>query len=494
MRRNVLGAAVGLLVVGGILLFYLFRPPQPAHQGSRAIIIRLESFALNINPAALTDIESRKVATLLHAGLIAVEQGGGIRPLVANKVEDKGIIKRFSLRPGITFNNGQPITTELVAASICRNLQPTSLYAWSLKSIKHTTATDQKSVICDGIRTPETNVIEIEEDVAAPWLLDALAGPAGWITPAIDKPGEFGDVPGAGPYRVTEILSGTKVVLAPRSGGPISPGNSRVELIHIADEDRAIQSFKAGQLDIIELSTPKLIRELGQLTNPKTAYLAGAADRLRVVIVGEPTLAKKGFSQDQVREFKRRLSAVVDRKAIASDSGGLGAPSLLPFIASNDPLPLGPVRSAQLPATTLTVITEGDPYSDLIASRVAQTIGDTTLTYRGVEKGLLVQSIVKNEFDLASVVIEATTHAPLFWTSFFTPGSPFTAFGKPLPALANLDIRNAAHERDAFRTISSEGNWIGLLRERKVVAVRDGITGPFLTPSGQVSYAWTRRQ
>jgi hypothetical protein len=142
-----------------------------------------------------------------------------------------------------------------------------------------------------------------------------------------------------------------------------------------------------------------------------------------------------------------------------------------------------------LPDANITVITEGDAYSDLIASRISKAApAPLRVDYKGIDKGLLIDRIVKGDFELASVAIEGTLRAPEFWLSFFQPGSPFTVFGEALPELKDMTFDSDADRAVGLRTVAEKGNWIGLLRERSIVATQKSIVGLRFTPAGQTSF------
>ena len=146
-------------------------------------------------------------------------------------------------------------------------------------------------------------------------------------------------------------------------------------------------------------------------------------------------------------------------------------------------------RGQGLPTANLVVITESDAYSDLIASRIPKVVGDSVrLDYKGIDKGLLIDRIVKGDFDLASVAIEGTLRAPEFWLNFFQPGSPFTVFGEPLVELKGQSFDTEQSRAIALSTVAEKGNWIGLLRERNVVVAKKGIVGIVFTPAGQITF------
>lgn len=482
-------ALAAVLVLAGASTYFFFGKARVVEQDT--VHLRLESFALSLTPSKLSDTESRRIATLLHLGLVRVDQDGTVRPGIAGEWERSGLIARFSLKADTTFNDGSSLTADDVTASLCQSMQPASLYAWSLASIKHEKSVDGKSVLCTGI-TGSGSTVEIEESYAAPWLLEALSGPAGWITKKGALPGQYGDVPGAGAYRLVEVLPDSRVTLQSRSGAAVPANAKTVVFSYIADDAVAATRFKSGGLQVLELNSPNLIRSLGIASNKS---IAGAelkvvpTDKLRIVMIGETQLIKKGWTTEQINSFKKVLSNQIDREKVTAASSGLASSHKFPYIVNVPPKDTSASFNVTgLPKMKLTVVSESDAFSDLIAASLPKTIGAVEIDYKGVDKGLLISSIVKQEFDLASVVIEATLKAPVFWTSFFNPTSPFVAFGKPLPGVETANLLNESTLSETLARISNEGNWIGVVRENKLLLSASNVTGLRFTPTGQTSY------
>jgi ABC-type transport system substrate-binding protein len=485
-------------MAGTFLVSCQQKQPDAGKESDRPIRLRLNSFALTLHPLKMADVESRRVATLLYAGLIAQEQDGTVRPLIAKSWERKGKEWVFELQPGVTFTNGTPVRAEDVAASLCAAMQPNSPLAWALLSVRHRSSVDGKAVECIGLLA-EGSRVHITEEQSVPWLLDALSGPAGWIMPAQGaKEGAYSLMPGAGPYKVKEIVPDVRVVLEAREGSPVTPGAKLVQFDYIPDDSVAANAFASGKLDELDLSSPQLVELIADPSARRLKYPGSLSertwDRVRVAIINEKSLAAKGFKAPQVRKFIDALSASVDRDRIASLSHGTGQPLYHPFLPVADTAKAStlPVR-LDLPEVKLTIITESDPYSDLIAASLPKTIDKVLLDYKGVDKGILLDSIIKGNFDIASLLIEAPVHSPRFWASLFTPGNPFTAFGKPIDGMQKVNLLSDEGLAQAGRLIAGQGNWVAILRERRLHAVATGISNIIMTPSGQTNYAFIKR-
>ena len=472
-----------------------------ARAASEEVRLRIPSFALNLHPLRMTDSESRSIATLLHVGLVFVDRNGDTRPLLAREWTRSGKDWEFVLRRGMTFSNGDPVTAEDVVASLCAAMQPTSTWAWALAGIAHVRE-EGGAIRCTGIAAAASDRVRIAEDRPSPWLLDALSGPAGWILPASNpKPEAFGVMPGAGPYRVREIVPDSKVVLeARREGSPVRPGVETIRFDYMPDDLVAAQRFADGSLHVLDLGTPRLVEAIldgsGLRLRHPGRLVRADWDRVRIAIVNEKALAARGFSADQIRGFIDAFGASVDRDRIAAVSKGIGEPLSVPFLPvprAVDTRPSG-AQGPELPDADLTIVTEPDPYSDLIAASMPRSLGKVGIGYKGLEKGLLIDSLIKGKYDIAIVPIEATVRSPAYWKNFFTPGSALTLFGKPIAGLEDIDVAVPAGAALAAREIAAKGNWVAIIRERRLQAIAPGVSGIVYTATGQTNYAFIERK
>lgn len=491
--------AVGATIVFVLIGLFIFRTGSAPKD--QAVVLRLQSFALSLHPLRMADVESRQVATLLHGGLVAQEQSGTTRPMLAKSWTHTGNEWEFVLKPGVTFSNGVPVTATDVVASLCAAMQPTSPWAWALLSIAHKDSQDGKSRDCTGV-TASGDRVKIVETKPVPWFLDAISGPAGWVLPAKGAKEEaYGVIPGVGPYVIKEVVPDVKVVLEARqAGSALEPGVKAVQFDYLPDDSVAAKRFAEGTLQVLDLTSPRLVelltdRETGKLKYPGT-IVQKPWDRIRVVIVNDKGLAARQFTADQARDFIDAFSATVDRAKLVEQSKGIGEPLLAPFPPAANVAAANRLRRPdplELPDAKLSIITESDPYSDLIAATLPKNVGTAKLDYKGVEKSMLLSSLFKGEFDIISMVIEATVHSPEFWKAFFTPGNPFSVAGKPLDGMENIDVSTESGVAQAGKAIVEKGNWVPLLQEKRLQAIAPGISDISYSPSGQTNFAFIKK-
>lgn len=493
---------IGVLLIGVVAVWF-YMPPrgQKGERAESALRFRIELGTLNLDPLTMVDTESRKVATLLHAGLVAVGHVGEVEPRLASSWERVSETTwRFALRDGVRFAGGSGVDAGAVVGSLCAAMQPGSLWAWSLASIAHE-PDPGGGVRCTGLRMLADDMVEIEESEPTAWLLQALAGPGGWIVPVDEEPGEYGLRPGIGPYELESFRPGSDVVLAARrnGGAVVPPGVDRIVFRYVADPVAAARAFSGGDLDMIRIDSPQSYEMLigAATTGVRTLRVPGELmshpfSRMRIVLVGEDSLERRGLSKNEVRVFRRALNAAIDRDRLVQRAPGRAIPWFTAFPAAGAgaaPRPFldGVDRDRPFEGMSLTLLVNNDPYSDLIASSLPADLGGATITYRAVDFSVIVNAMQARTYDLVSLLIDATIDVPAFWAAFFRPGAPFLLFGKALADFEQVNVATAEGVAAAARIVEAHGNWVPLYREEGMIALGPRLSGLRLTPSGQVS-------
>lgn len=483
-----------MILIGATVAILAVSDNKDNLEVDQIVHVPIRSFAINLNPRSMADVESKKVATTLHAGLVAVDWDGTVRARVAESWsrDDVGLW-RFEIKQGVTLSDGTPVTAETIIGSLCSNMQPgRSIWAWSLKSIEHKT-TDEATE-CTGLSADGNRTVLIRESDPAPWFLEALAGPAGWIVPADAEGGEYGDIPGVGPYKIKEIVADSYVTVTARDTGAIPAHSDEIRFSYTADETAMAGAFKRGALDVLEIDSP-VIRDIlihnGQLIGDGK-LIQVPSDKTRIVIINLPNLVKKGFSESDADWFVEAYSRAVDRTRIGSLMEFIGEPITTAFPPYADNAGFlnrpDPIHDRPFPTVNLEVISQNDQFSNNLAGLLPSSVGGVSLTTRVVNKGALINALIEKEYDVASMLIESTVKAPVFWASFWRSDSPFVTFGRAIPEMDNLKFVYSGDVRAAAELIDRKGNWIGIARQFTNVAVSTSINGVRLTGSGQLSF------
>jgi len=456
---------------------------------------RLESFAIRLDPASISDTQSRRVADMLHAKLVSMDTD---RIISAELAEEwhwmSPNILRVKLRDGYTFSNGQKVISTDVIYSLCRLVQPGVPYGWLFENLKHTFAADRTSVMCGGLREIDPSTLEIEVTGDSGRLLPALASTMAAIIPNGSVPGGYGVTPGAGPYEISSILANSRIVLKSRPGGPIPPRASQIVFQLVQDDALAATMFKNGRLDAIEISNPTLyklligsdgkLRSVGQLFGKST-------DQIRLLIFNKIAIARSlGVNSESVEAWIQAYKESIDNQGLAKRFSPLAIPIGTSYFPGKDVATRAHFQGAIPQANGhLTIIGENDPYSDSIASALPHRLGRVDLKYIGVDKAVLISRLIGKEYEVASITLEAMLADPAYWLAFFQPGSPFNVFGTPIDGLRINQARDHAEDRHNARLIDEQGNWYILFQERRFLALRPSIIGASFLATGLPNYA-----
>jgi len=256
--------------------------------------------------------------------------------------------------------------------------------------------------------------------------------------------------------------------------------------------------FRNEKLDAIEVGNPTLYRLLiddrGKLRVPGRLE-SHDVQQVRLLIYNETAIAR-GLKKNhkEVRQWILAVPAQLSIPAIARAFRPLTKPLATSYFPAHSLNYRRPTLSTAVPSFRgqLRIITENDPYSDAIAASIPEELGGVRIKYTGLEKSVLVSRLIKGNYDIASITLEAMMNHPVYWRSFFTPGSPFTVFGKPLQAIRtsrpNLQTRLANAQ-----LVDTHGNWLILFQERRYYAFQPSVVGEMYLATGLINYASIRK-
>lgn len=224
--------------------------------------LRLNGDVNTLDPIATTNFTIRNAAYLMYDTLFALDENYKVQPQMAEGAElsEDGLVYTITLRDGLTFHDGSPVTAEDAVASLKRWGSVDGLGKILFSKLDTIEATDDKTLVLT---------------LTEPWglVLDAL-GKISSNVPVI-MPAEMAAQPasdpvinpiGSGPYKLLpdEWVPGSVVVFekfddyVPReepasmaAGGKVAHFD-RVELQYIPDTATAINALIAGEIDWIE--------------------------------------------------------------------------------------------------------------------------------------------------------------------------------------------------------------------------------------------------
>jgi peptide/nickel transport system substrate-binding protein len=193
----------------------------------------------------------------LHDAMVKPMPGNPLTPSLAEswKASPDGLTYDFTLRKGVTFHNGEPVTAEDVKFSFERYRGAAS------KNLKDRVA---------AVETPAPDRVRFR--LKSPWpdflLFYTTASGAGWIVPKkyVEKVGDegFKKAPvGAGPYKFVSFTPGVELVFeAYDKYWRKTPSVKRIVLRVIPDESTRLAALKRGEIDIVYSIRGELAEEL----------------------------------------------------------------------------------------------------------------------------------------------------------------------------------------------------------------------------------------
>jgi len=466
---------------------------------------RITTFDIGLHPHRILNADSRLIASALHAGLIAKDFDGSVHPRIASDWElatETSMI--FELKEGITFSDGDPITSADVIASLCSSLQPASPYSWALTMIRNQKASDGE-VDCVGLEAIGANTVRIEvtSPSSMPYLVEALASPPGWIFPEDAEPEAYDVVPGAGPFLVTSIEPDSVVSLSARSGGASEAQVDSLQFRYAPDNSIAATGFLTGRINLLDVGDPQLGSILGLSEGvPHTQQLETQAgpvrvewvpvEQIRTLILNEERILAdvEIGADDDTPKLTADFSNSISRDRMIGSFEAYARPLRTTIFSSEG---IGHAADDGEPSIQvaglgdLELIYQANSFNDLIVSRVVSELDDLAITPTPLELGVFTSRLIEQDYDVALVTLEAAMSSPHYWMSFFTPGSPFTVFGNPISSLERLDPFNAEDRIEAGKIIDREGRWVPLMQDVRAILLGPGVNGVRITSTGRLS-------
>lgn len=256
LRRTLLAAPLGVPA----LLSTAARAQSPGRAGTLRVVP--ETLTTILDPHFTTSFTARDFSYLVFDTLFAVDDQWRPRPQMVERWErsENGLEWRFTLRGGLVFHDGAPVTAEDCVASLRRWGARDALGGLLLRATATLEPVDSASFRLV-LREPFGLVLE------------ALAKP-GAMVPMI-MPKRLAETPatrpitepvGSGPYRfvAAEYRPGDRIVLARHEGyrprpepsvwasGAKHPRFERIELIAMPDVSSQVSALSTGEVDYLE--------------------------------------------------------------------------------------------------------------------------------------------------------------------------------------------------------------------------------------------------
>lgn len=276
-------------------------------------------FALSGNPDTLDPHATSGTLTFqtirsFYDTLVEPDRSGMLVPALARSwdVSDDNLVWTFRLRSGVTFHNGETMTSTDVKATFERLLDPT---------VASPKASEFAAI--ESIETPDaTTVVFRLSEPAAP-LLASIASGWGAILPAslIEAGHDFGSEPvGTGPFEFVEWVRDSRIVMTKNESYWMA-GHPRVDgvVINIIPENAVqLQGLLAGQLHAIDSVSVQDLTIIEQ--DPSVTVQTDVAALVMVLAMNtsrEP--------MDNLR-FRQAVAHAIDKQSVMDIAYGGGEP------------------------------------------------------------------------------------------------------------------------------------------------------------------------
>ncbi|RKK03512.1 ABC transporter substrate-binding protein [Pseudoroseomonas wenyumeiae] len=237
--------------------------PAEAQQPERPLRLVLNVGLQTLDPVAGPTFVTRNFSYMVFDTLVAVDSQGRYRPQMLEnwRTSDDGLIWTFTLRDGLEFSDGAPVTAEDCVASLRRWGARDSLGRRLMAATKEMRAVDTRTFVLE-LSRPFGLILEAlgKPSVQVPFIMPArLAANTPPTTPVAE-------VVGSGPFLFLrdQWIPGERAVFArnpryrPRdepadglAGGKV-PKMERVEFINMSDPGLRTAAIQRGEVDYLE--------------------------------------------------------------------------------------------------------------------------------------------------------------------------------------------------------------------------------------------------
>jgi peptide/nickel transport system substrate-binding protein len=391
----------------------------------------VESYPTTLDPSRVVEAPALLVDLQVFEGLYEINGEGEVLPNLAagSKTSPDGLTWTFPLRKGVTFSNGNPMTSKDVVFSI-EQARKSPIFANLYEGIKAVTA-------------PNPTTVVIKTKTKSPALLPQLSLYAASIVPdnyAGMSEKEFAQKPIAtGPFMVSSTTRGSaiKLVKNPHAWKEPEPRLDEIVFHVVTDETSRLAQLRAGELEAVK-STP--------LAN-KTGVPPGSGIRIEE---GRPNavyylLLNQNDASFEDPQMRKAINLALDREGISKTAfggkGELGSSFLPPTVLYYDDIkpPARDIAEAKKlvseatkagadPTFTIRYY-DFDAPSGLATQIVQQNLEEIGLKVKlqPLDEAALNELIEDGEYEavfgLFGPVIADPSEQTTFYLSFYAPGN-----------------------------------------------------------------------
>ena len=298
----------------------------PAQAQERPLRLVLNVGLQTLDPIAGPSFVTRNFSYMVFDTLIAMDSKGEYRPQMLDnwRISEDGLTYTFTLREGLEFSDGAPVTAEDCVASLRRWGARDSLGRRLMAATKEMRVVDPRTFVLE-LSRPFGLVIEAlgKPSVQVPFIMPArLAANTPPTTPVAE-------VVGSGPFLFLrdQWIPGERTVFArnpryrPRNepadglaGGKVAKVE-RAEFVNMGDPGLRAAAIQRGEVDYLEYAPIDYIRTMQRDRNLVLARARGYAE-----IVGGVSINHHQPPFDNVL-VRRAVQQVLDRREIIAAEG-----------------------------------------------------------------------------------------------------------------------------------------------------------------------------
>jgi len=278
--------------------------PTPTYESRVNLPADVLAYALSTDPLALgpqgvTDEGTTLVVQQLYDGLFNLRGDGIVEPAAATdyKVSDDGTVYTVTLRSGMTWSDGAPVTAQHYVDGICRTLEPavgdSYYYLLSdvarIKGAKDFASGDLADCKKVGVKAVDDLTLRIELEQPASFLAKLLAFRT-FLPARLDLLQHAATISGTlpfvgnGPYVLAEWVPKDHITLTknPNYWNASAVGFQQIQFKIIPKLAEQLASYEKGDLQVAEFpaeetqrieADPGFAEELNTLVRPGTSYI-----------------------------------------------------------------------------------------------------------------------------------------------------------------------------------------------------------------------------
>ena len=318
-----------------------------ANDAEQVLRVDLGGEPPTLDPTQATDSQSINVLRCITRPLAYFDENLEVVPGLAEgwEISDDGQQITFTLKDGITYSDGTPITADDFVYSWKRLIDPREAAGYSYVMADVAGGEDLLGVDTETASDADIDALLDAFGVSAPdestFVVD-LARPASyfvyiatlWVTVPQHEGSEFGDAEGylsSGPMAMTSWEHQSRIVLEPNenwSAGD-APTIDRIEMSMIQDPAATLAAYEAGELDVAGVPTQEIPRIQD---DPELSTQVLQGDVLSIYYFGFDLKDPEGpFTQSVL--LRQAFNEAVDKQTMIDTTfSGIGTPanSLVP--------------------------------------------------------------------------------------------------------------------------------------------------------------------